>query len=61
MANLSYCRFSYAKTLELLNLLEGTKCFSYHIYYENLAKYSTVKRQARQPKAKVIKKSVLND
>ena len=40
---LLYCHFSYAETWELLNLFVGTKIFSYHICYENLAKYSRVK------------------
>ena len=29
----TYCRFSYAGTWELVNLLVGTKNFSYHICY----------------------------
>ena len=40
-----YCCFSYAGTWELVNLFVGTKNFSYHFCYENIAKYSRVKRQ----------------
>ena len=38
------CRFSYAGT-ELDNLFVGTKNFSYHTCYENIAKYSRVMHQ----------------
>ena len=37
-----HCRFSYSGTWQLVNQLVGTKMFSYHIRYENIAKYSRV-------------------
>ena len=40
-----YCLFSCPETWELVNLFVKTKNFSYHICYENIAKYSRVKRQ----------------
>ena len=35
---LPYCRFLYVGTWELVNLFVGTKNFSYHIFYENIAR-----------------------
>ena len=59
----------YAGTWELVILFVGTKNFSYHIYYENIArpkttKYSEVKRQTDHGQTELsnmlVKKDVLN-
>ena len=60
----------YAGTWELVILFVGTKNFSYHIYYENIArpkttKYSEVKRQTDHGQTELsnmlVKKNVLNE
>ena len=53
------CRFSYARTWELVNLFVGTKNFSYHICYENIGREHNIgkyllKRQ-RESKKEFIK------
>ena len=48
-----------------MNLFVGTKNFSYHIYYEKIAKYSRVKRQTDHEHTELtnmlVNKSVLNE
>ena len=57
--------FLYAMTWELVNLFVGTKIFSYHICYENIAKYLRVKRKTDPEQTELnnmlVKRSVLNE
>ena len=45
---LEYCRFPYAETWELVNLLVGTKIISYYICFESSTKYLIVNRQRQK-------------
>ena len=53
-----------AGTRKLVNLFVETNIFSYHICYENIAKYSRVKRQTDRGQTDLnkmlVKKTVLN-
>ena len=54
-----------AGTWKLVNLFVEANIFSYHICYENIAKYSRVKRQTDRGQTylsnMLVKKTVLNE
>ena len=60
-----YCCFSQTEISELVNLFFGKKIFSCRTCYENIAKYSRVRKQTGHgqtlPSNMLVKKNELNE